>query len=327
MSRASLCGRSWRVSRASSCGITSFSPYTFAISKTAEHHMTAAEAEALFLRELPAIDRIIALTCSRSGFRPADAEDLAATLRLKLIDNDYAVIRKFEGKSAFTTYLTVVIQRFMIDQRNERWGRWTPSAEAVRLGPRAVRLEMLLHRDGRPFEDACQLLSSDRELAATRAELATIAERLPRRQPRATTCSIDESSPVMTLASDDSPDARFFARERERAGRIASAVLERCFAQLEPEDRLLLKMRFEDEMSVAQIARATGEEQRRLYYRIDRLALVLRRALEEEGVDRGVARDLLSSGATSLSLTTLGNVDGSPSKEEDRTSAKEAPAE
>ena len=76
--------------------------------------MNRADAQALFLRELPAIERIIAASCARSRFDPSDREDLAAALRLKLIENDYAAIRAFEGKSAFTTYLTVIVQRFII---------------------------------------------------------------------------------------------------------------------------------------------------------------------------------------------------------------------
>ena len=159
--------------------------------------MTRAEAEAVFLRHLSVIDRIIAASCARSRFDAADAEDVASALRLKLIENDYAAIRGFEGKSAFVTYVTIVIQRFLIDERNRRWGRWTPSAEAMRQGPQAVEIETLLHRDGRAFDEVCRIMAAKQEPLAP-GDVESIARRLPRRVPRASTCSIDDDGFVLS---------------------------------------------------------------------------------------------------------------------------------
>jgi len=68
--------------------------------------MDAAE---LYRQHLAHIGQIAQSVCRRNGVNDHDAEDFASDVRLKLCDDDYGVIRKFQGKSSFTTYLTVVI--------------------------------------------------------------------------------------------------------------------------------------------------------------------------------------------------------------------------
>src|SRR6266498_2338556 len=80
--------------------------------------------EALFLSQLGWIERVVAAICRRHGLARDDAEDFASWTTLKLIENDYAVLRKFRGESAVTTYLAVVIAMLFRDYRTHRWGRW-----------------------------------------------------------------------------------------------------------------------------------------------------------------------------------------------------------
>ena len=68
------------------------------------------------------------------------------------------MLRRFEGRSSLTTYITVVVQRLFLDRRNRLWGKWRPSAEARRLGPTAVLLERLVSRDGWSAEQALETL-------------------------------------------------------------------------------------------------------------------------------------------------------------------------
>ena len=69
------------------------------------------DPEKLLLESLNDLERIAAFACRRSGFQPADTEDFASFVKLKLIENDYAILRKFEGRSAFRTWLTIVVFR------------------------------------------------------------------------------------------------------------------------------------------------------------------------------------------------------------------------
>lgn len=44
----------------------------------------------------------------------SDREDLAAEVMLTVIDDDYAVLRRFRGKSSLATYLTVIARRVVV---------------------------------------------------------------------------------------------------------------------------------------------------------------------------------------------------------------------
>src|SRR6202008_4136539 len=89
-----------------------------------------------------------------------EADELGSSVRLKLVENDYEVLRKFEGRSQLRTYLTTVVKRHFLDDRNARWGKWRPSAQARRLGPVAVLLDQFLTRDRLPFEEAVQAIEA-----------------------------------------------------------------------------------------------------------------------------------------------------------------------
>src|SRR5262245_26742788 len=121
---------------------------------------TASNRESIFLANLGLIDRLVALIARRHALSPTDTEEFTAWAREKIIDDDYAVIRKFGGRSSLSTYLTTVLVNLFRDYRNARWGRWRPSAEAKRRGPIGIRLEELIYRDGHPLREAVQILQS-----------------------------------------------------------------------------------------------------------------------------------------------------------------------
>src|SRR5687767_3842390 len=94
------------------------------------HPMTAEE---LFRANLPLVDRAIARVARRAGLTGAEAEDFASEAKIALMENDYAVLRRFEGRSSLATFITVVVTNVLHDLRTEAYGRWRPSAEAQRL--------------------------------------------------------------------------------------------------------------------------------------------------------------------------------------------------
>ena len=65
---------------------------------------------------------------------------------------------------------------------------------------------------------------------------------------------------------------------------------------LTPTERLILKMRFEDSIAVADIARALHLNQKRLYRTIEQLLATLRAGLEAEGIGAGEASALFADG-------------------------------
>jgi RNA polymerase sigma-70 factor (ECF subfamily) len=49
-----------------------------------------------------------------------DVEDIAAEILLKVVDNDYAVLKKFKGLSSLPTYLTVIARRVCVKELIKR---------------------------------------------------------------------------------------------------------------------------------------------------------------------------------------------------------------
>ncbi len=264
--------------------------------------MDVPEARQLYLRELSTIDGIVRAACRRRG-AGMDEEDFGSIVKLKLIEEDYAVIRKFGGRSSFRTYLTIVIQRFLLDQRVREWGKWRPSAEAKRLGVLAVTLERLLHRDGLSFDEACEALSG-RPPRPSRSLLETLVGRLPeQRLRRVHAGALREADATLDASAVERPAIQ---RDRERIADRAARVLEEAISGLEAEDRLILRLRFQEELTTVDVARSLGTSRRKLHKRIRRLLDELRAALEERGLDRGTARDLVEHGAENLALAPIG---------------------
>src|SRR5688572_11836689 len=241
--------------------------------------MTAQE---LYLQNLRSIERIAASVARRNHLRGDEAAEFTQEVRVRLLDDDYAVIRKFEGRSSFTTYLTTVIVRLFHQYRVEQWGKWRPSAEAKRLGDKAITLERLVTRDGFTFDEAVKVLTTPSGSQYTLPELEAIYVRLPHRGPRPIVVS-GEILPD-AVAVDAEADDRVETADRQRSARQAATAIDCLLESMDAEDRLILQMRFWDALKVPDIARRLHIEQKRVYKRLDRLFGVMRGALERDGV-------------------------------------------
>jgi RNA polymerase sigma factor for flagellar operon FliA len=260
------------------------------------------DAEHYFLAHLRQIEQIIAFVCRRNHVDAQDAEEFASHTKLKLIDGNYAILRKFEGRSLFTTYLTTVIQRLFFQYRVQLWGKWRPSAEAKRLGDKAVALERLMTRDGYSFTEAVDLLTSTPDSPFTAHELEVIYVRLPPRMPRPMLVS-DADAPDVAAGGDGADASNdLMSAERECTARKAAAALDACIAGLDAEDQIILRMRFANSMRVPDIARILNLDMKKLYKRIEKLLIRLRIALEKAGIARADIEDLFAHGDQEISL-------------------------
>jgi RNA polymerase sigma factor (sigma-70 family) len=246
--------------------------------------------EQLFLSELPRIERVIAWVCARRCLRGADAEDFASTVRVRLIENDYEIVGRFEGRSSFKTYVTAVINRLYLDYQTQRFGKWRPSAEARRLGPVALRLESLLYRDGLTFEEACGVLKTDPQVAESGEALRELSLKLPRRPSRRPGPSNGQEIPEPASGHSAIEQA-----ERAVLAERTFPALRRALGRLPARDRIVLRLHVEAGLSLADVARALGEDQKALYRRRDALLKQLRLDLEAEGIQCRDAHELLST--------------------------------
>ena len=238
----------------------------------------------LFMDHLPHIDKVVAHLCRRHHFRKEECEDFRSHVHLELIEDDYDIFRKFQGRSSLKTYLTIVIQHLMQDYLNHLWGKWRPSAEAKRLGEVAIRLEKLL-RDGLSFDEAVQVLQTNHKVEMSWQDLAKMAARLPDRIPR----RMEGEEGLRDLpAPKDRADTRSDEEEREAIRRKILAALEEVRKALPKEDQVILRMQG-DGFTVVQISRFLGQDQqqrKQLYRRIQKILKELREELERRGFSK-----------------------------------------
>jgi RNA polymerase sigma factor (sigma-70 family) len=271
--------------------------------------------ERLVVDNLPLVDSVIRLIARRHRLSADEAEELSGAVRLKLVDNDYEVLRKFEGRSQLRTYLITVVQRHFLDDRNARWGKWRPSARARRLGPVATMLDQLITRDHLPFDEAVHAIAARHGTAASREELHAIMLQLPTRSSRQFLgAEALEHVPAPTPDENEVIESL----EREPLGNRIERALANVLARLGDEDRLILKMRFCDNIKLARIAELMGLPQKPFYRRVEDLMRDLRQELQTQGVSQadvaGILEDPAAGGVGEvIGVAAAGKTPGRPS--------------
>jgi RNA polymerase sigma factor (sigma-70 family) len=236
-------------------------------------------AHSLFASHLPLIEAVVAVIARRHHLSPEDADDFGSVVKLKLLESECAVLRKFANRSSVRTYLTVVIQRMFLDHRIRAWGKWRPSAGARRAGPVAILLERLTTRDGHSFENACSIMQVTHQVKWERRQLEELYARLPARVRR----QMVSDAALETLADPGDLERDAIVDELGTRHRRIGEYLGRLVEDLPPEDRLVLRLKFAEGLTLAAVARATGLPQRLLYPKMDRLLRDLRLRLEQCG--------------------------------------------
>lgn len=278
--------------------------------------MNATAAERLYVAELDRIERILGFVCRRNGLTGEDAEEFRAEAHLRLIDQDYRVIRAFDGRSKLGTYLTTVLLRAQQDFRTRRWGRWRPSAPARRAGEVGVLLETLVVRDGLGFDEAVRTLAESHGVTTPRDELYEMLGTFPLRRGRASRRRVALES-VGEPTSGDSPEQNVLDGEAGVAeGKLADALGE-AVQSLPSEDRLILRLVFLDGHKISEVGRLLRLEAKPLYRRLRRLQTRLRDLLEARGVSREDFLQLLAARPGLKELDLRGVFDRRPSNPTD----------
>lgn len=247
--------------------------------------------EAVFLQHLGWIDKVAAIACRKQGIWGDEAEDFTAQVRMKIMEDDYGVLRKFRGESELKTYLATVVNRHVSAYGREQRGRWRVSAMAQRRGPPAPELEMLVHRDGYTLQQAGTRLRLEGRTDMSDAELARLLSELPDRDPLRPVAV--DSEVLETTKSRSRADELVVAEETGKRRREVMGALESALAQLDLEDRMIVQMHYRDGISVANVARTLHLEQKPLYRRVERLSALLRGLLEKTGLAADDVRELL----------------------------------
>lgn len=235
---------------------------------------------ALLERALPLVRRAVRHASRRSAL-PYDEGELLSEVLLRLVVNDYAVLRKFRGESQLSTYLRTFVTRVLLDLRVREWGKWRPSSRARRMGGDAEALERLVLREHLAPVDAIALAahrSAGRLTEAAASEIYAALRPIPRRRLVPLEAATEQDTGRTTV----DPVAAITRRRRTgpvcRAMRAAVGALNRA-------ERRLLWLRYYEGWSVADVARMTGIDQKRLYRVYDQVCQRLRRTLTAAGID------------------------------------------
>lgn len=187
-----------------------------------------------------------------------------------LSDDDFRKLRSFrpEGPASFTTWLKAVTANFCIDWHRRKYGRMRPLRSIAGL----PELEQLVYRHvyilGKSRSQCLHALQA-RFPDLTEWDIAAINGRLfrvltpqqrfqlssrPRLPVSLDAVSATESGTFADSMLDTSPDPEDHAERAQAVRTLKAAMLE-----LPAEQRLLLRLRFEEELTLAEVARLTGE--------------------------------------------------------------------
>jgi len=212
---------------------------------------------------------------------PEELEDLRSDIQIKLLEDDYRVLRRWNRRSSFKVYLVNVVYNIWRDRVRGEKGTVRVSAAARRLGPPAPELEMLLGRQRLTFDEAYQVIKP-RFPGLSRGEAEEIAAQINPRCGRRF-----ESEDVVARLPDLEPtgEERLEQWEKLVKKREALALMHQRLSELPEQDRLLLVRVHAEGVKFSHIARSLGGiDQRSLYRRNEKLITKLRTELEEAGI-------------------------------------------
>lgn len=253
----------------------------------------------LLIDHLDLIDQIVRTTGRRRHLSAPEREDFASFVSLRLIDDNYAVLRKFQKRSSLWTYLAMVIERLSLDFCAERWGRWRPSAMAERLGPAAVVLERLVTRDSHPVEEAFEIMRTHHHVELSETELRKMWEQLP---VRVRTTEVPEEA-AASVPSPHASDSNIEDAQRRQDLARLQAVLNAAFEGIPAQDRVLIALRFDQNLSMVEIAKLLNSSVPTLHRKLDKGLKHLRSALTQSGFDPREIGNLI--GHPSIGLSPL----------------------
>jgi RNA polymerase sigma factor for flagellar operon FliA len=251
----------------------------------------------LLLDHLDLVDQIVRTIGRRRHLSSTERDDFASFVKLRLVDADYAILRKFQHRSSLWTYLATVIERLSLDFCAEKWGRWRPSAMAERLGPAAVLLERLVTRDSHTLEEAMEIARTNHHVQLSHAELRRIWDELP---IRVRTVEVGEEA-AAALSGGNNAESRIEDADRRREIARLQLALAEAFARIAVQDRVLIALRFDQNLSIGEIAKMTGSSVPTLHRRLDKSVKQLRLALTSAGFDLREIVNLIGHNSIALS--------------------------
>lgn len=217
--------------------------------------------EQLLDQQRPHIERVVRDLARKNYLSAAELEEYRGAVDSALERNDYELLRAFEGRSTWETYLSTVVTRQFYLFQATMWGKWRPTQAAIRLGAAAMLLEELVVRDRFSLSDAVDWMRGTHRVDLPRHRLLQLAAQLGISMTGA------PPVPVRPAASAQMRDA-----------------LRDALALVAADDRLILELRFRDALPLTRIAALMRLEARSLQRRIELAKNVIRESLLAQGI-------------------------------------------
>lgn len=212
----------------------------------------------------------------------------------QLSRNGFKRLLKFrpDGPAKFETWLAVVARNLCLDWLRSRFGRRRAFRSLERMTPFENEIFRLHVQRGLSLDETlAQLKPRNPDATAEAVEAAdariqrTLSSRqrwlLQQRSAERETVSIgvaDEDGAAAVDPEDPHPSPELELITREEQSRLDKAV-----ARLEPAQRLLIRLRFEEGLSLAEIARLTGAgDAQRVHHRLTVALGELRKYLHKQ---------------------------------------------
>ena len=242
----------------------------------------------------------------RTAFRVTRCMEDAQIVCTEVLEElDSGAFESFDGRSSLRTWLIAMARNKAIDLRHKRLGRRSVPHSVCELGRTHRELFRLYFIDGLPYSEVRAALLRMDLITADDAIATLLGEILDVLDPR-TLHRIHWDRPGAMIGPDDGRLLEFHAEMRRQAAERSAtldlefdhreerthrtlAALAEYRKELPDDERLMLEMKYERNMSAKEIADVLGlQSARRVYTMLDRSLRTLRRLLTAAGLSTGL---------------------------------------
>ena len=246
---------------------------------------TSSDCEKYIESNFSALKSVITSVCKKLYHIVSDCEECVSDLILKIVENDYEILRSFPGGNDYkiATYLFTVLYRKAIDITRGDEGQYRPSTKAKKLGRCTVELEKQLYY-GSSLQEAHQTMLNIEECRNITFDDAQKIENKIRRKtgkPKPTTEYVSDINTLYGESSDEYPDIttgkplnehlvdgvhnkdpleNFEEEEGNEVRKQFQKLMASFMDKLKGEDLIIFNMSFFKSVNVSQIARSINQE-------------------------------------------------------------------
>lgn len=238
------------------------------------------------------IESCIKVISYNKGLKEEEVEEFKSEVMLKLCENDYKILREYKGKSSFKTYIIVVISRIYIDLLRKKIGRWRASKVAEVYGETGRLIEELIYKKGYSISEACKVLSYNYGIKISEEEIEEITKNI---YPKENINKVDFKEIKDSIKSADLyPDKEMEVEEREAKRYAIERIIKEEIEKLSDIDKLIIKLKFESNISTNRISKALGISNFLLKKKIKEIMELLKESVIKRGYDEETIKDLLN---------------------------------